>query len=102
MKSHIYSKIILFIISFFSPFRIYPSLGVASPWWCHRAHPEAVGPEVQRRQDDLQEVLRPPPPQGHQLPEEEVRSHLKHQAQKEVEVNDGDFLVWRNIQLFFF
>merc|ERR1711915_190992 len=46
-----------------------------------------AGAEVQLRQDDLQEVLRPPPPQGHQLQEEGVRSHLPAETQEEAEVS---------------
>ena len=73
----------------FMPFflRVHPSLGSASAWWCHRALPENLGSEVQRRQDDLSQVLRQAPPEGHQLQEEVVRSHLQHQAQEEVEVD---------------
>ena len=33
-------------------------VGAASAWWSHRALPPYPGPEVQLRQDDLQEVLR--------------------------------------------
>merc|ERR1712055_398186 len=51
------------------------------------AFAENFGPEVQLRQDDLPQVLRSPPPKSHQLPQEEVRSHLQHQAQEEAEVN---------------
>ena len=34
----------------------------------------------------LQEVLRPPPPTCHQLPQESLRAHLKHPPQEEAEV----------------
>ena len=37
--------------------------------------------------DDLSQVLRPAPSQGHQLSQEEVRSHLQHPTQEEAEVN---------------
>ncbi len=52
-----------------------------------RAHPPPAGAEVQRGQDDLPQVLRQAPPQGHQLQEEELRAHLKHQAQEEAQVD---------------
>merc|ERR550539_228214 len=65
---------------------VHPPPGAASARWCDRAQPEAPRPEVQLRQDDLQEVLRPPPPQGHQLQEEGVRPHLQHPPQEEAEV----------------
>ncbi|KAJ8357760.1 hypothetical protein SKAU_G00205540 [Synaphobranchus kaupii] len=39
----------------------------------HRAVPEAAGPEVQLRQDDLPQVLRTSAPPCRQLPQEEVR-----------------------------
>merc|ERR1719510_2072245 len=69
------------------PERVYLALGPSSSRWCDRAFPQDFGSEVQLRQDDLPQVLRPPPPQGHQLQKEEVRSHLKPQAQEEAEVN---------------
>merc|ERR1712008_622577 len=65
----------------------YSPLGVASPWWCDRTHFEVVGTKIQRRQDDLQEVLRSSSPQSNQLPQKVVWTHLKHPPQKEVEVN---------------
>ena len=34
----------------------------------------------------FQEVLRPPPPTCHQLPQESLRAHLKHPSQEEAEV----------------
>ena len=67
--------------------RVDPALGAAPARRRDRADPAPAGAEVQRGQDDLPQVLRPPPPQGHQLQKEEVRSHLKHQAQEEAEVN---------------
>jgi hypothetical protein len=41
------------------------------------------------RQGDLPEVLRPAPPQGDQLPQEGVRSHLQPPPQEEAEVNNN-------------
>ena len=35
---------------------------------------------------DHQEVLRPPPPTCHQLPQESLRAHLQHPAQEKAEV----------------
>ena len=67
--------------------RVDPALGAAPARRRDRADPAPAGAEVQRGQDDLPQVLRPPPPQGHQLQKEEVRSHLKPQAQEEAEVN---------------
>ena len=78
----------LTILTKFFPFcRVDPALGAAPARRRDRADPAPAGAEVQRGQDDLPQVLRPPPPQGHQLQKEEVRSHLKHQAQEEAEVN---------------
>merc|ERR1712198_779576 len=65
--------------------------GPASAWWCDRTLPAYPGPEVQLRQDDLQEVLCPPPPQGNQLPQEGLRPHLQPQTQEEAEVNHGTY-----------
>ncbi len=39
------------------------------------------------RQGDLPQVLRPTPPQGDQLPQEGVRTHLQPPPQEEAEVN---------------
>merc|ERR1712244_139870 len=66
-----------------------PALGAAPARRRDRADPAPAGAEVQRGQDDLPQVLRPPPPQGHQLQEEVVRTHLQHQAQEEAQVNEG-------------
>merc|ERR1719339_552785 len=51
------------------------------------ALPPSAGPEVQLRQDDLQEVLRQAPPQGHQLQEEGLWPHLPAETQEEAEVS---------------
>ncbi len=77
-------KIALFFFFFF--FRVYSPPGPSPPRRRDRAHPPPAGPEIQRGQDDLSQVLRAPPPQGHQLQEEEVRTHLQHQAQEEAQV----------------
>ena len=53
-------------------FRVHFALGAPSARWRHRADPAPPRAEVQRGQDDLPQVLRPPPPQGHQLQEEIV------------------------------
>merc|ERR1712008_390835 len=62
--------------------------GAPSARRCHRADPAPPRAEVQRGQDDLPQVLRPPPPQGHQLQEEEVRTHFQHPAEEEAQVNE--------------
>merc|ERR1712086_493104 len=46
-----------------------------SPWRHHRAQHEEARREVQLRQDDLPQVLRPPEPAREELPQEEVRPH---------------------------
>merc|ERR1712010_317109 len=63
--------------------------GAPSARWRHRADPAPPRAEVQRGQDDLPQVLCSPPPEGHQLQEEEVWSHFQHQAEEEAEVSEG-------------
>ncbi len=46
------------------------------------------------RQGDLPEVLRPAPPQGDQLPQEGVRTHLQPPPQEEAEVNNNTAWLW--------
>merc|ERR1712010_116866 len=70
------------------PEGVYFAPGAPSARRCHRADPASPRAEVQRGQDDLPQVLRSSPPQGHQLQEEEVRTHLQHQAEEEAEVNE--------------
>merc|ERR1712200_163803 len=71
---------------------IHPSSGSPSARRRDRALPSPAGPEVQLRQDDLQEVLRSPPPQGYQLPEEGVWPHLPAETQEEAEVKSFNLL----------
>merc|ERR1712049_43813 len=71
--------------------RVHPPLGVASPRRRYRALSPFIGPKVQRRQDDLPQVLRPSSPQGHQLQKEVLRPHLQHQTQEEAEVKSVSF-----------
>ena len=59
----------------------------ASAWWHYRAQLAHVGSEVQLRQDDLPQVLRPTPPSRRQLPQAQVWPHLQPAPQEEAEVD---------------
>merc|ERR1711935_708117 len=68
------------------PEGFHPPLGAPPPWWRHRALASCPGAEVQLRQDDLPQVLRPSSPTCDQLSQEEVRPHFLHPPQEEAQV----------------
>ena len=69
-------------------FRVHLALGAPSARRRHRADPAPPRAEVQRGQDDLPQVLRPPPPQGHQLQEEVVSCHYLLKGIQELDCQD--------------
>ncbi|KFY00266.1 hypothetical protein O988_03423 [Pseudogymnoascus sp. VKM F-3808] len=66
-----------------------------SPWWYYRAIAEGPGLQVQLRQDDLPQVLRPPPSPCDQLQEEEVRTHQPAPPKEEAKVIYSRRSGWR-------
>ncbi|KAF8863192.1 hypothetical protein BDZ45DRAFT_136726 [Acephala macrosclerotiorum] len=65
----------------------------SSPWWYHRAISQSPCLQVQLREDDLPQVLRPSPTPCHQLQKEEVRPHQPTPTKEEAKVNGS--LIWR-------
>ncbi|OTB13212.1 hypothetical protein K445DRAFT_337106, partial [Daldinia sp. EC12] len=71
------------------PEGVYPPPGPPSPWWYHRALAQGSRLQVQLRQDDLPQVLRPSSSPCHQLPQAQVRPHQPASTQEEAQVNDS-------------
>jgi hypothetical protein len=63
-----------------------PSRPPSSRWY-HRALAQGPGLQVQLREDDLPQVLRPPASPCDQLPQEEVWSHQPTAPQEEDQVS---------------
>ena len=68
--------------------------GPPSSWRYHRALAQGARVQVQLRQDDLPQVLRPSPAARDQLPQEEVRPHQPAEAEEEAQVSGTPLAFW--------